>query len=72
MHAREQKHLQHLLATFNASALGEGDPNTGANTLAAMLVTLASLAKFVHLHVDRDARAPARDRASIWWAAAPR
>jgi hypothetical protein len=37
--------LTRLLATFDAPDLGEGNLNIGANTLAAMLVTLANLAR---------------------------
>lgn len=72
MQKQQQHDLQSLLTPFDAASLGEGDINAGANLLAAMAITLANLAKFVPLHIDRDARAPGRDRASIWWAVAPR
>lgn len=45
MHDKQQKDLQTLLTTFGAAGLGEGDTSAGANTLAAMLVTLANLAR---------------------------
>ena len=41
----EQDDLRIFLATFGAADLGEGDINAGANTSAAMLVTLADLAR---------------------------
>jgi hypothetical protein len=36
---------QQLLASFNATCLGEGDTSAGANLLVAMAVTLANLAR---------------------------
>ena len=39
------RHLAALLAHFNATQLGEGDVNAGANLLAAMAVTLSNLAR---------------------------
>jgi hypothetical protein len=44
MSSKETQHLTHLLTTFHATSLGEGDTNAGANVLAAMAVTLANLA----------------------------
>jgi hypothetical protein len=45
MNETELKHLQELLAIFDARGLGQGDEVAGANILAAMAVTLASLTR---------------------------
>ena len=56
---RSDQALDELLATFNASHLGEGDTNTGANVLGAMLGVLANLAPTDGTILTRDGR-PAR------------
>ena len=38
-------HLAEFLATFDATELGEGDIDAGANLLAAMAITLGNLAR---------------------------
>lgn len=45
MSSKETQHLAHLLTTFNATSLGEGDPVTGCNLLATMAVTLGNLSQ---------------------------
>ena len=45
MNETESKDLRHLLTTFNARALGEGDESVGINLLAAMAITLANLTR---------------------------
>ncbi|MGB6220926.1 hypothetical protein [Haloferula sp.] len=42
---KESDHLRHLLTSFDAHALGEGDEVAGANVLATMAITLANLAR---------------------------
>ena len=43
MNDQEQTDLRTVLATFNATSLGQGDANTGTNVLAAMACTLANV-----------------------------
>ena len=45
MNETKLKHLKKLLTTFNATCLGEGDTNSGANSLAVMTVTLANASR---------------------------
>ncbi|QTN34171.1 hypothetical protein HZ994_18210 [Akkermansiaceae bacterium] len=45
MHQESHSHLKQLLTTFNATSLGEGNINAGANVLATMAVTLANVAR---------------------------
>ena len=40
-----QDDLRLFLATFDVTNLGEGDPNAGANTLAAMALALANVSR---------------------------
>ncbi len=41
---KEQEALRDLLTSFNAAALGQGDPAAGANLLAAMACDFAPAA----------------------------
>ena len=43
MNDQEQTDLRTVLATFDAAGLGQGDPDAGANVLAAMPCTLANI-----------------------------
>ncbi len=45
MSQNESADLRHILTTFDARSLGEGDEAIGANLLAAMAITLANLAR---------------------------
>jgi len=55
----EAEALAELLDTFQATSLGEGDPNAGANVLASMLGVLANLAPTDGTILTRDGT-PAR------------
>ncbi|NWK54981.1 hypothetical protein HW115_05130 [Verrucomicrobiaceae bacterium N1E253] len=56
MNPDEQDQLDTFLNTFNAHALGEGDLNAGINTLAAMLCTLANIARPGSAIISPDAK----------------
>ena len=59
MNQNESNHLRQLLATFDASSLGEGDPNLGTNLLATMACVLADLAPADNTIRTKDGK-PAR------------
>ena len=56
MSDKEISHLRDLLTTFDAESLGEGDLVAGANTLAAMAVSLANIARPGSGLKDKDGR----------------